>query len=97
MGGRIVGHSQGTLTVVNAVRMLPRLHDPIRVRITLLSPAVSYPTAAHFGGGGANYRQPWFDIANLWAPSLNPIKWGSGFVDVLCGACVHRANGLGTE
>jgi hypothetical protein len=34
------------------------------------------------------------DIANIYAPSFNPIRWDAGFADIPCGACRHIRNGL---
>lgn len=40
-----------------------------------------------------DWQQPYGDIANIYAPSVNPLRWVSGFGDILCGACRHTANG----
>jgi len=40
------------------------------------------------------WRQPYGDIANIYAPSFNPLRWVSGFRDLFCGICTHSANGL---
>ena len=91
----IIAHSQGTLTASNAARYFGL---PAGSTFTLKSPALPR-YRAHYAvrivnGGELNYGQPWFDAANLWAPSLNPLRFLSGFGDILCGFCVHRANGL---
>ena len=89
--GKLLAHSQGTLTVVNAVRHFGLGATGAELR----SPATSYRGARRaFGVGKFNYVQPWGDAANVWAPSANPFRWASGFYDLLCGFCVHRANGL---
>lgn len=90
----IIGHSQGTLTVRNAARYygLPR-----GSALVMRSPAISYwsaSAAARANGGSLQYIQPWGDIANLYSPTLNPLKWASGFRDLSCGMCTHQANGL---
>ena len=86
--------SQGTLTVANAARYygLPRGSS-----FEMRSPALSYfsaRSAVGMNGGTLQYIQPWGDIANIYAPTINPLKWMSGFRDVMCGACTHTANGL---
>jgi len=91
----VIAHSQGTLTVVNALRWygLSATHLTFDMR----SPALSHYSAlrAIQGAGGTMiWRQAWGDIANIYSPTLNPIKWLSGFGDVLCGMCQHKANGL---
>lgn len=45
-------------------------------------------------GGTMDWQQPYGDIANIYAPSFSPLRWASGFGDILCGACRHTANGL---
>jgi len=90
----IIAHSQGTLTVTNAVRYygLSAKGSTFEMR----SPALSYFTASRAingRGGTIDWRQPLGDIANLYAPSFNPLRWISGFGDILCGACRHTANG----
>ncbi|MDR7097829.1 RHS repeat-associated protein [Lysobacter niabensis] len=90
----IIAHSQGTLTVANASRYygLPRGST-----FVMRSPALSYfsaSSAVRMNGGTMQYVQPWGDVANIYAPTMNPLKWMSGFHDVLCGACTHTANGL---
>jgi hypothetical protein len=90
----IIGHSQGTLTIRNAARYYGL---PGGSTFVMRSPAMSYwsaSVAARVNAGTLQYVQPWGDIANLYAPTMNPLKWMSGFRDVLCGACTHTANGL---
>ena len=83
------GFSGGTLTVVNALRRVGALPDGSKV--ILNSPVVSYPTASSVASD-LRYNQPWGDVSNLLAPSLNPVRFGSGFLDLFCGFCVHRGN-----
>ena len=61
------------------------------IAVTLRSPVVSYPrhgspletsTTTSLG----------CDVSNLLAPSLNPVKFGSGLLDLFCGFCIHRGN-----
>ena len=90
----IVAHSQGTLTVSNAAVLYGL---PTGSVFELRSPAIGYfraYSAARLNGGTLRYLQPWGDIANLYSPTLNPIKWASGFRDLVCGMCTHQANGL---
>jgi hypothetical protein len=89
----IIAKSQGTLTVTNAARYygLPRGSN-----FTLNSPALTQHGAGRairINGGTMNYVQPWGDGANIWAPSLNPLRFFSGFRDLTCGFCIHSANG----
>lgn len=61
------------------------------------SPVLSHFTASRAiqgRGGTMDWQQPYGDIANIYAPSFNPLRWASGFGDILCGACRHTANGL---
>ncbi|MBE7539754.1 MAG: hypothetical protein HS122_15260, partial [Opitutaceae bacterium] len=88
----ITAHSQGTLTVTNAILQggVPRGST-----LNLRSPAISYPRAwlaGRINGGTMNYIQPWGDGANLWGPSLNPIKYASGLADILARAKIHTGN-----
>jgi len=39
-----------------------------------------------------NCIQPWGDGANLWGPSLNPLKYASGLADILARAKIHTGN-----
>ena len=92
---RIIAHSQGTLTVTNAVRYYGLSAQGST--FVMKSPALSYFTASHAirgRGGTMVWQQPYGDIANIYAPSFNPLRWASGFGDVFCGACRHIANGL---
>jgi hypothetical protein len=89
----IFAKSQGTLTVTNAARYygLPRGSNFI-----LNSPALTRHSASRaigINGGTLNYVQPWGDGANIWAPSLNPLRFLSGFRDLTCGFCIHSENG----
>jgi hypothetical protein len=43
-------------------------------------------------GGNLNYNQKWGDAANLWAPSLNPLKFTSGLLDFPVGFSIHVNN-----
>jgi len=91
---RIVAHSQGTLTVANAARYYGL---PEGSTLVMRSPAISRwraNAATNSIRGSMQYVQPYGDIANIYAPSLNPVRWLSGFGDVFCGACTHTANGL---
>jgi RHS repeat-associated protein len=91
---RIIAHSQGTLTVANAAKYYGL---PQGSTLIMRSPAISRwraNSAANAIGGSMQYVQPYGDIANIYAPSLNPVRWMSGFRDVFCGACTHTANGL---
>ncbi len=91
----ITAHSQGTLTVTNAVRYYGL--SAKGSTFVMKSPALSHFTASRAiqgGGGTMVWRQPYGDIANIYAPSLNPLRWVSGFGDIACGACRHTANGL---
>lgn len=88
----ITAHSQGTLTVTNAILQggVPRGST-----LNLRSPAISYPRAwlaGRINGGTMNYIQPWGDGANLWAPSLNPLKYASGLADIFARAKIHTGN-----
>ena len=90
----ITAHSQGTLTVTNAILQggVPRGST-----LNLRSPAISYPRAwlaGQINGGTMNFIQPWGDGANLWAPSLNPLKFGSGVIDIFERAKIHTGNYL---
>lgn len=90
----IIAHSQGTLTVANAARYygLPRGST-----FVMRSPALSYfsaNSAVRMNGGTMQYIQPWGDVANIYAPTMNPFKWMSGFRDLTCGMCTHSANGI---
>lgn len=93
VGPRLFENVGKPLTVSNAIE-----HFGLGVEgwtITLKSPALSYYSAARvIEGAGATMKwdQPWFDISNTYGPSLNPLKWASGFLDILCGACVHSGN-----
>ncbi|MYA17397.1 MAG: hypothetical protein F4Z28_11880 [Gammaproteobacteria bacterium] len=84
----VMGYSGGTLTVVNALRRVGRRDN---FAVTLRSPVVSYPIA-RLVVQGVNYNQPWGDISNLLAPSLNPRLFVSGLLDLFCGFCIHRGN-----
>jgi hypothetical protein len=91
----IIAHSQGTLTVANAVRYYGMSAQGST--FVMRSPALSYFTASRAiqrRGGTMVWRQPYGDIANIYAPSFNPLRWASGFGDIFCGACRHTANGL---
>jgi len=91
----IIAHSQGTLTVTNAVRYYGM--SPQGSTFVMRSPALSYLSASmtiRGRGGTMVWQMPRGDIANLYAPSFNPLRWLSGFRDILCGACRHTANGL---
>lgn len=91
----IIAHSQGTLTVANAVRYYGMSAQGST--FVMKSPALSHFTASRAiqrGGGTMDWRQPYGDIANIYSPSFNPLRWASGFGDILCGACRHTANGL---
>jgi RHS repeat-associated protein len=91
----ITAHSQGTLTVTNAIL---RGGVPDGSTLTLKSPAISYPRAwlaAKINGsafGTSNYVQPWGDGAAMWSPSLNPVKAAYGATDIFSGFGVHRGN-----
>lgn len=90
----IIAHSQETLTVANAAKYYGL---PQGSMLIMRSPAISRwraNSAANAIGGSMQYVQPYGDIANLYAPSLNPVRWMSGLGDVFCGACTHTANGL---
>jgi hypothetical protein len=91
----IIAHSQGTLTVANAVRYYGLSAQGST--FVMKSPALSHFSASRAirsRGGTMDWRQPFGDIANLYAPSLNPLRWASGFRDMFCGMCRHSANGL---
>jgi len=90
----IIGHSQGTLAIRNAARYYGL---PEGSTLVMRSPAMSYwsaRSAANAINGNLQYVQPWGDVANLYAPSLNPLKWASGLIDPFCAACVHRGNSV---
>lgn len=90
----IIAHSQETLTVVNAAKYYGL---PQGSMLIMRSPAISRwraNSAANAIGSSMQYAQPYADIANLYAPSLNPVRWMYGFDDAFCGACTHTANGL---
>ena len=86
---RIVAHSQGTLTAVNALRRAGAL--PSGSEVILLSPVVSYATAKSVFRD-VDYVLPWGDVSNLLVPSRNPIKFASGLLDLFCGFCIHSGN-----
>ena len=91
----IIAHSQGTLTVTNAVRWYGMSAQGSS--FVMRSPALSHYSASRAiqgAGGTMIWRQPWGDVANIYSPTLNPFKWASGIGDVLCGMCRHSANGL---
>jgi len=91
----IIAHSQGVLTVTNAVEYYGLNAEGST--FDMRSSAYSYGTVSSvIGGGGGNllFNTPYGDIANIYSPSLNPIKWVSGFGDIFCGACTHTGNGL---
>ncbi|MFT3792946.1 MAG: RHS repeat-associated core domain-containing protein [Rudaea sp.] len=85
----IIAHSQGVLTAVNAVEYYGV--SAAGNTFDLRSSAYSYYTVESVIPG-AGFNTPWFDIANIYSPSGNPLKWASGFGDLFCGACVHKAN-----
>ena len=90
----IIAHSQGTLTAANAALYYGL---PAGSSFLFKSPAITYfgaSAAAQATGGSFQYVQPWGDGANLWAPSFNPLRFGSGVGDLFCGFCTHSANGL---
>lgn len=90
----IIAHSQGTLIVTNAQFQYGL---PSGSTFELRSPAITYPRAAaavRANGGTLNYIQRYGDGAAIWAPSLNPIKFGSGFLDIFNGFKTHTGNGL---
>ena len=84
----LMGFSGGTLTVVNALRRVSHRQNFAAV---LNSPVVSYPTASSVTSD-LQYNQPWRDVSNVLAPSLNPVRFGSGFLELFCGFCVRRGN-----
>jgi len=91
---RIIGHSQGTLTVANAAQYYGL---PTGSSFVMKSPALSYFSASRavsVNGGSLQYIQSFGDGANIWAPSFNPINFVSGVRDIFCGFCTHTANGL---
>ena len=91
----IIAHSQGVLTAVDAVAYYGLSAEGST--FDLRSGADSYFSAASIigsGGGTMIWSMPYGDIANLYAPSFNPIRWASGFHDVFCAACTHISNGL---
>ena len=91
----VVAHSQGVLTVVDAVAYYGLSAEGSS--FDFRSGALSYYSAASViegGGGTMTWSMPYGDIANLYAPSFNPIQWASGFHDVFCAACTHISNGL---
>jgi hypothetical protein len=91
----VTAHSQGTLTVTNAIL---RGGIPDGSTLAFKSPAISYPRAwlaAKINGsafGPSNYVQPWGDGAAMWSPSLNPVKAAYGATDIFSGFGVHRGN-----
>lgn len=90
----IAAQSQGTLTVANTAKYYGL---PEGSTLIMKSPAIGRwraNSAANAIGGSMQYVQPYGDIANIYAPSLNPVRWMPGFGDVFCGACTHTANGL---
>jgi RHS repeat-associated protein len=91
----IIAHSQGALTVANAVQYFGL--SATNVTFNLRSAALTYfgaGNAIKAAGGNLRWSMPYGDIANLYTPG-NPIKWASGLGDLFCGACTHIANGLG--
>ncbi len=88
---RIIAHSQGTLTVANAAQY----HGlPAGSHIEFISPAISTwraEAAANAAGATHNYNLPYGDGAALWAPSLNPIKFRLGIIDMMLGFPVHTS------
>jgi RHS repeat-associated protein len=89
----ITAHSQGTVTVTNAIAYYDSV--PQGSRLDLDSPAIS-GIRAHLEvnsiGGNLNYNQKWGDAANLWAISLNPLKFASGLLDFPVGFSIHVNN-----
>ena len=90
-------HSQGVLTLTNAVRLygLSTGDNVFNMRSGALSYFTGWRVIEGSGFGTMTWRTPYFDGANIWAPTMNPIKWVSGFVDPFCGFCFHRANNNG--
>jgi hypothetical protein len=92
----IIAHSQGTLTVTNAVQRYGL--NVAGSTVELRSSAGSYYAANRIitrAGGAMRWSMPYGDAANVYSGSFNPIRWASGFGDALCGMCTHTANGLG--
>jgi RHS repeat-associated protein len=87
-------HSQGTLTIVNAVRFYGLSTDGngFYLRSGAMMRFTAWRVIEGSGYGTLHWKTPVGDIANVYSPSLNPVKWASGFVDILCGACIHRGN-----
>lgn len=91
---QIIAHSQGTLTMSNASLYYGL---PQGSTFVFKSPALNFFSAnqaASVNGGTLQFVQPFGVGANLWASSFNPIKFGSGVLDLLCGFCTHVNNGL---
>jgi RHS repeat-associated protein len=85
----VFAHSRGALAAVNAARYYGL---PTGSTLVLQAPPMARHTAnlaALANRGTVVYQQRWGDVANLYSPSLNPLKWASGVVDPLCGFCVH--------
>ena len=85
----VFAHSRGALAAVNAARYYGL---PTGSTLVLQAPPMARHTAnlaALANRGTVVYQQRWGDIANLYSPSLNPLRWASGVVDPLCGFCVH--------
>jgi hypothetical protein len=86
----IVAHSQGTITAVNAAMFYNAV--PSGSTLVLDSPAITYARAwiaTKMIGGSLSYNQRWGDAANLWAISINPLKFASGIIDVPIGFKIH--------
>lgn len=84
--------SQGCLATVNAIKQygMSNTHE-----FVFFSPAVSYWTARRFiPKNRLHYYIPWNDAASIWAPSCNPLKFLSGFVDLTRMCHNHRVRGL---
>jgi hypothetical protein len=65
--------------------------------LELKSPAITWMRAAFVAnvtGTRYEYNQPLTDGANLWAPSLCPIKFASGVLDIPRAFKTHINNGL---
>ena len=74
----VYGHSQGSITVVNAAL---HVSYPRGSTLNLTAPAISrIHTGLLEGSGGLNvlYRQNYFDMSATYSPSFNPAKFASG-------------------
>jgi len=85
----VYGHSQGAITVVNAASYV---EYPRGSTLNLAAPPISRLHSGLLGGlRGLNviYRQNYFDVSALYAPSFNPLKFLSGLPGIFMTPYAH--------